>query len=170
MHTYTSDIDVNPLQKILPTGLKTLMIFRIATKATTYTMHVGWKCLRAICLAERFLFWKGNDNGWWGSPGRYGSSAILNVNCMRTYLRTYPAGFIIQQFSLGTRPHESRTQKLCLNFGWECSVPNEFVARNDSRIRIFGHYWASIFVCNTAYLYPESCFFVSCFQHSFAVK
>ena len=39
-----------------------------------YTMHVlGWKCLRAICLAERFLTWKGNNHGWWGSPGRYGS-------------------------------------------------------------------------------------------------
>ena len=34
-----------------------------------------------------------------------------------------------------------------------CSVANEFVARNDSRIRIFGHsVWASIFACKTACL------------------
>ena len=128
--------------------------FHIATKAMTYTMHVlGWKCLRVICLAERFLTWKRNDNGWWESPGRYGSLAILNViiSLMRTYLWTpcqiYYTGILVWEWD-----HTKVERKNCLSFGWECSVANEFVARNDSRIHIFGHFWAYIFVCNTACL------------------
>ena len=75
--------------------------------------HVDWKDLRAIFFWPNVLFGKGNDTGWWGSPGRSGCLATLNVSLMRAYLHT--------QFSLGTRTHKSRTQKLYLNLCWEWS-------------------------------------------------
>ena len=42
-----------------------------------------------LLLVERFLSWKGNDTGWWGSPGRYESLAILNLSLMGAHLHTY---------------------------------------------------------------------------------
>ena len=38
--------------------------------AMSYTMHVGWKDLRAIFFWPNIFFWKENNTSWWGSPGR----------------------------------------------------------------------------------------------------
>ena len=38
--------------------------------AMSYTMHVGWKDLRAIFFWPNVFFWKENNTSWWGSPGR----------------------------------------------------------------------------------------------------
>ena len=72
--------------------------------------YVGWNYLRAI-FRPNILFWKGNNTTWWGSPGRSGSLAILNISdnyvCALTYV---PCQILLQQFSLGTRPHKCQTQ------------------------------------------------------------
>ena len=55
--------------------------------------NVDWKELRAIFFWPNTLFGKGNDTGWWGSPDRSGSLAILNVSLMHAHLHMYPTRF-----------------------------------------------------------------------------
>ena len=92
-------------------------VVAIATIKGQDLYYVGWKDLRAI-FRPNILFGKGNDTGWWGSPGRYGTLAILNVSVIHAQLRTYVAD---SNNLVWERDRTKVERKLCLNFGWEWS-------------------------------------------------
>ena len=75
---------------------------------------------------------------------------------LKTWLRTTAQQVRLNWCTI-LHVHNNRTDNLPM-----CSVANEFVVRNDSRIR---HFWASICM-----LITWKMFFLSCFQRSFSVK
>ena len=91
------------------------ILFFVVAIATMDLYYVGCKDLRAI-FRPNIFFVKENDTNWWGSPGRYGTLAILNVSVIPAQLRTYAAEFYYSNL-VWERDHTKVECKLCLNFG-----------------------------------------------------